>query len=142
MIRVVISGRATVFSDGMPFTRTAVTATDPAVLASLDGYDAGPDPLSEDLDGEPRVDAGATGGTLRFAYDRARNEPSVVTEYRCPRPLTDAGLAHFVRQTEGLWSDGVGEDGFEGEWEGGYGRVYPRTDPEVPRDVRAEQLPE
>lgn len=142
MMRVVVSGRATVFTDGMPFTPTAVTVTDPAVLAALDGYDAGPDPLSEDLDRELRVDTGVTGGTLRFAYDRARNELRVVTEYRCPRPLTDAELAHLVRQTEGMWSDGVGEDGFEVAWEGGDGRVYPRTDSDVPRDVRVEQRPD
>lgn len=148
-MRIVISGRAAVYPEPSPYLPSdpkAVPVTDPAVLRTLDGYDAEPeDPLSDDL--SPALTAaGVTGGTLRFVFDAARGGLRAVTEYTCPRPLTDDELADLVRETEGAWSDGVGENGFEATWPGGGGLVYPNPPGyplgDTPRDTRAEQLPD
>jgi hypothetical protein len=147
-MRIVISGRAAVYpgpSDHLPGDPAAVPVTSPDALRALDGYDAEEDDLADDLDA-PLTRAGVSGGTLRFAYDPGRNELRVVTEYRCPRPLTESQPALLVRETVGAWSDGVGEDGFEAEWDGGAGRVYPNPAGyplgDEDRDLRVEQVPD
>src|SRR5262249_53875194 len=120
-MRIVISGRAAVYpeSNYLPSDPAAVPVTGPKVLRSLDGYEAEPeDERADDLDPSLRR-AGVRGGTLRFAYDRKRKELRAVTEYRCRRRLTDEELAKLVQETVGAWSDGVGENGFEVEWDGG-----------------------
>lgn len=145
-MRIVISGRAAVYpeSDLLPSHPDAVPVTDPAVLRGLDGYDAEPeDELADDLDAA-LTKAGVRGGTLTFTFDPARQELRAVTEYVCRRRLTDAQLAALVEETVGAWSDGVGGNGFEVEWDGGRGHLYPNP-PGYPlggvdRDVRAEQL--
>ena len=133
-------------SDYLPSDAAAVPVTAPKVLRALDGYDAEPeDELADDLDPD-LCQAGVRGGTLRFAYDRKRKELRAVTEYRCPRRLTADELAKLVQETVGAWSDGVGENGFEVEWDGGSGLVYPNPPGypggNVDRDVRVEQLPD
>lgn len=142
-MRIVISGPAVVILDGsehLPSHPDAPRVTDPAVLRALDGYDAEPeDPLADDLDAP--LSRRVKGGTLRFAYDPAGNELRAVSEYRSRRPLTADELADLARQTEGTWSDGVGEDGFEADWPGGSGRVYPYR-PGGGFDTRVEQLPD
>ena len=127
-------------------TPAAVPVTDIKVLQTLDGYDAEPeDELSDDLD-PSLCRAGVKGGTLRFAYDPKRRELRAVTEYRCRQRLTDEELAKLVEETVGAWSDGVGENGCEVEWDGGSGLVYPNPPGyplgKVDRDVRVEQLPD
>jgi hypothetical protein len=144
-MRIVISGRAAVYPESkyLPSDPAAIPVTDPHVLRTLDGYDAElEDDMADDLD-PPLRRAGVTGGTLRFAYDRKRKELRSVTEYRARRPLTAEELAQLVQETIGQWSDGIGENGFEAEWDGGSGRVYPNP-PGYPggdtdRDVRVEQ---
>lgn len=148
-MRIVISGRAAVYprSKYLPSDPAAVPVTDPAVLRALDGYDAEleDDELTDDLD-PPLSRAGITGGTLRFSYDAGRNELRAVTEYRVRKPLKDKQLSLLVENTVGQWSDGVGENGFEAEWDGGSGHIYPNP-PGYPggesdRDIRVEQLPD
>ena len=143
-MRIIISGRASVYADGVPSDSEAMPVTDPAILRSLDGYDGEEDPLSDDLD-PPLWEAGVRGGTLTFVYVAERNELRAVSEYRCDRALTEEELHLLVRETQGAWSDGIGENGFEAEWEGGAGYIYP-----VPAgyplrhkgwDLRAEQRP-
>lgn len=144
-MRIVISGRAALYpeADVLPSDPAAVPVTDPSVLRGLDGYDAEPeDPLADDIDAA-LTKAGVRGGTLTFAFDPARQELRAVTEYTCRRRLTDDQLAALVEETVGAWSDGVGENGFEVEWDGGRGHLYPNP-PGYPlggvaRDVRAEQ---
>lgn len=144
-MRIVISGRAAVYpeSDRLPSDPAAIPVVDPKVLEALDGYDADlEDDLSDDLDA-PLRRAGVRGGNLRFAYDREREELRAVTEYRCRRRLTDDELAKLIDETVGSWSDGVGENGFEAEWEGGSGLLYPNPPGypggEVDRHLRVEQ---
>jgi hypothetical protein len=143
-MRIVISGRASLYSDGLPSEPDAVLVTDPAVLRTLDGYDGEEDDLADDIDATLRR-AGVRGGTLTFSYVPERNEVRVISEYRCPRPLTESELELLVRETVGAWSDGVGENGWEAEWEGGEGMLYPNPagypGGDVPRDLRVEQLP-
>jgi hypothetical protein len=146
---VVISGRAAVYPESpyLPSDHRAVPVTDPALLRSLDGYDAelDDDELTDDFD-VSLESAGLRDGTLRFAFDEERQELRAVSEFRAKRPLTDEELALLVKETVGAWSDGLGENGFECDWEGGSGRVYPNP-PGYPlgdsgRDLRVEQLPE
>jgi hypothetical protein len=147
-MRIVISGRAAVYpeSDLLPSDPAAAPVAAPKVLRALDGYDAEPeDELADDIDAALRR-AGVRGGTLRFAYDPKRKELRVVTEYTCPRPLAADELAKLVEETVGAWSDGVGEGGFEAEWDGGSGLVCPNPPGyplgKVDRAVRVEQLPD
>jgi hypothetical protein len=145
-MRIAISGRAAVYpeSDVLPSDPAAVPVTTPKVLRALDGFDAElEDELADDIDAALRK-AGVRGGTLTFAYDRKRKELRVVTEYRCSRQLTKSELAKLVEETVGAWSDGVGEGGFEAEWDGGSGHIYPNPPGyplgRVDRDVQFEQL--
>ena len=145
-MRIVISGRAALYprSSYLPSDAKARPVTDPEVLRSLDGYDAEleDDELEDDLDLRLSK-AGVTNGTLRFVYDAGRNELRAVTQYRCKRLLTKTELALLVKETVGQWSDGVGENGFEAEWNGGSGHIYPNP-PGYPieseRNLQFEQL--
>lgn len=144
-MRIVISGRASVYPrSDVPSDPSAVPVTAPDVLRGLDGYEAElEDDLADDIDRSLRK-AGVRGGDLTFAYDRGRNELRAVTVYTGRRALTADELAALVAETVGAWSDGIG--GFDVEWEGGSGYLYPNP-PGYPagsadRDVRAEQLPD
>ncbi|MGC4044348.1 MAG: hypothetical protein QM758_11170 [Armatimonas sp.] len=145
-MRIVISGRAAVYpeSDLLPGDPKAVPITKPKILRELDGYDGElEDELAEDID-ISLTGAGVQGGTLVFVYDKKSKELRVVSEYQCPRLLTDDELELLVQETVGAWSDGAGAGGFEAEWEDGEGHIYPNP-PGYPigtidRDVRVEQL--
>lgn len=143
-MRIVISGRAAVYpeSDLLPCDPKAVPVTSPKVLKELDGYDGELEyELADDID-ISLTQAGVTGGTLVFVYDKNQNDLRVVTEYQCPRQLTDEELELLVQETIGAWSDGPSE--FEAEWEDGEGHIYPNPPgypvSTVDRDVRVEQL--
>lgn len=144
-MRIIISGRASVYASSVPSESGATPVIDPAVLRSLDGYDGEEDPLSDDP-APPLWEAGVRGGTLTFTYDALRNELRAASEYRCSRALTEEELHLLVRETQVAWSDGIGENGFEAEWEGGRGYIYPVPDGYPLRhtgwDLRAEQRPE
>lgn len=55
------------------------------------------------------IDAGITGGYMRFRYDDRTNELNVITEYDVTRKLTYEEAKHLVEYTQGQWSDGIGE---------------------------------
>jgi hypothetical protein len=58
------------------------------------------------------VDAGITGGLLRFKYNEKTQRLDGVTEYSLSRPLTAEELALLSDYTIGQWSDGIGENFF------------------------------
>src|SRR5262245_53687613 len=85
--------------------------TDPALLQKLDGLDFSKDRCSNYFD-RSLEDIGIVGGVVRLAFDQAGKHLRVVTEYHSPRRLEPAELAKLVDETEGQWSDGIGEGDF------------------------------
>ena len=62
--------------------------------------------------GSTLVDAGITGGLLRFTYDEKAQRLYGVTEYSLSRPLTAEECLLLRDYTMGQWSDGIGENFF------------------------------
>lgn len=58
------------------------------------------------------IDAGVTGGYMRFEYDAVSKKLFTITTYDAPRKLTAHEEEVLIEYTQGQWSDGVGE-GFE-----------------------------
>jgi hypothetical protein len=107
MCRIIIGGLAVV-------SRDDERVTDPAILRSLDGLVYDEEQFTDYLGGPSEEDELAAalepGGAIRFGYREGDDLLTVVTEYRCRRPLTDAELRLLVEYTIGQWSDGIGEN--------------------------------
>jgi hypothetical protein len=105
-MRIIISGPATAFdSSDNP-------VTDAEQLKKLDGLVAGDDVCSDYLGGE-LDEIGLTGGAVKIAYDSVTKRLRVVTEYHCHRKLKKGELKALADETQGQWSDGIGEGGFD-----------------------------
>jgi hypothetical protein len=105
-MRIVISGAAAAFDSSKN------PITDANELRKLDGLVAGDEICSDYLDGE-LDEIGLTEGTVKVAYDSGENRLRVVTEYRSPRKLKKKELQALADYTQGQWSDGIGEGGFD-----------------------------
>lgn len=104
-MRIRMTGPADVtLDDGGPIT-------DEAAIGALDGAESD-DVCSNYFDSE-FADLGITGGSVRLAYDADAGEFRVVTEFSSPVELTPEQLGRLARDTEGQWSDGIGEAGFD-----------------------------
>jgi hypothetical protein len=105
-MKIIVSGPAAAFdSDDNPITE----ATE---LKKLDGLIAGDGAVCSDyLDGD-LDEIGLTGGAVKIVYDAAANRLRVVTEYQSPRKLKKNELKALADDTQGQWSDGIGEGGF------------------------------
>lgn len=58
------------------------------------------------------IDAGISGGYMKFVYEESSKRLFVETVYDAPRKLSDDEEKVLVEYTQGQWSDGIGE-GFE-----------------------------
>jgi len=86
--------------------------TDPKILATLHGttYDGEEMLLAAYLgDGGDNtlVDAGVSGGVVRFEYPGSGGFLIAMTEYQAPRLLTEAELLLLKEYTIGQWLDGI-----------------------------------
>jgi hypothetical protein len=100
-----ITGRAEVTLDeGAPVTAGAI-------IRKLDGAESD-DLCSNYLDND-LADLGITGGTVKLAYSSEGHCFQVITEYTAPAKLKPQQLKRLVRETEGQWSDGIGEGCFD-----------------------------
>ncbi|HWE93400.1 MAG TPA: ankyrin repeat domain-containing protein [Tepidisphaeraceae bacterium] len=131
-MKIVISGRATAKD------RRTGQPLDPERLKALDGllYDA--DVCSTYLN-QSLLDTGLTGGRLQLAHTPAGDGLRVVTEYSCPTRLSHSELAKLTEETQGQWSDGIGEGCFE-EYEREHGIAIDVWPMGVDRDVRTQQI--
>jgi hypothetical protein len=107
MVRIIIQGLASVYSNDEP-------VTDSATLQSLDGLVYDDERFTDYLNdtGDEGVVAGqlVPGGNIRFSYQEGSKYLGAVTEFQSRRRLSDSELALLVNDTMGQWSDGVGEN--------------------------------
>lgn len=110
-----------------------------AELKKVDGLVYGDEVCSNYLDPE-LDDVGIEGGELRIVFDPAKKRLRVVTEYRSPRQLEPAELAALVDQTQGQWSDGIGEGCFDEFAEQSGITIDPYPLDQATDDVQVEQI--
>lgn len=113
MITIRVVGRAVVFD--LRGEDEAAVVEDESLLKTLHGLEHN-EVFADYLgDGGYRVlvDAGVSGGLLRFEYDAAAKQLYGVTEYTAPRLLTPAELVLLKEYTIGQWSDGIGSNFFQ-----------------------------
>jgi uncharacterized protein len=104
-MRIIISGPAAAFdADGNEITSVRD-------LKRVDGLTYDEDVCSNYFYGA-LDEIGIEGGALRIAYDSRSKRLRVVTEYRSPRELKKSELQALLKETQGQWSDGIGEGCF------------------------------
>jgi len=130
-VKVIISGRAVASdADG--------EITDPKRLAALDGVSS-EDECSNYVHHEALEGVEISGGALVCRFDAAAGQLRVVTEYLTNRKLTRKQLDALQRETDGQWSDGIGEGCFDAHEERTGIHIDPWPDLDD-RDVRVEQV--
>jgi hypothetical protein len=106
-VKITFSGRATVWDMN---TDPEKLVEEDSVLRLLDGWQYH-DQCGDHLDSS-LGDIGVVGGSIRFACDKT-GRLRVYTDYWSPSPLSSADLASLTKDTQGQWSDGIGEAGFK-----------------------------
>jgi hypothetical protein len=115
-MRIVFSCRAAAFDQEGEIT-------DAQRLAALDGVSS-EDVCSTYFYHTVLEDIEISGGALVCRYEPGTGELRVVTEYCTERRLTQEELKALRKETEGQWSDGIGEGGLGDPRHPGV-RVYP-----------------
>ncbi|MCU6499593.1 hypothetical protein LPN04_17500 [Rugamonas sp. A1-17] len=94
-----------------------VFVEDAAILKTLDGLCYDEEVFSDYLlDGDAArglEDAGISGGSLEFNFDRASGRLIGRTEYQLERALNPDEVALLKDYTIGQWSDGIGSNFFQ-----------------------------
>ena len=107
MITITITGPVVVTDDA-----TEKPITDPKRLRQFDGLHSGRETCSKYHDGEV-ADLELKGGAVTLVFDAAKKKLRVVSAFTSPRKLTAKELRDLVDDTQGQWSDGIGEGCFD-----------------------------
>jgi hypothetical protein len=107
MVTITVSGPAVVTDDA-----TDEPITDPNRLRTFHGLTSGRETCAKYHHG-PVADLGLKGGVVTLAFDEKAKTLRVVSVFTGPRGLTAAELRALVADTDGQWSDGIGEGCFD-----------------------------
>jgi hypothetical protein len=119
---------------------TTSEITDPDRLRTLDGLSYQEMLVSEFINDDQLNELEISGGGIALRFESETSRLRVVTEFSARRKLRKAELAKLVAETEGQWSDGIGEDAAS---------LFPGMDPSIHLDfgfgeseLRVEQTAE
>lgn len=106
-MKIVISGPAAAID-----CETEEQIFDSERLSKLDGLAYSDDFCGAYLD-ERLYDVGVVGGQIELAWRNEESKLLVLTTYRAPRELKQDELQLLIDETNGQWTDGIGECGFQ-----------------------------
>lgn len=104
---ITVTGPVAVIDDA-----TEKPITDAKQLATFDGLTSGKETCAKYHSGE-LADLELTGGQVKLVFDAKAKKLRVVSEFRSERKLTAAELRELIDDTQGQWSDGIGEGCFD-----------------------------
>jgi hypothetical protein len=104
---ITVTGPVAVIDDA-----TEKPITDAKRLAGFDGLHSGKETCSKYHFGE-LTDLELKGGAVKLVFDAKAKKLRVVSVFTSPRKLTAAELRELVDDTQGQWSDGIGEGCFD-----------------------------
>ncbi len=107
MFTITISGPVVVTDDA-----TDKPITDAKRLQTFDGLSSGRETCSKYHHGE-LADLELKGGAVKLVFDSTKKKLRVVSEFTSSRKLTKEELRALVDDTQGQWSDGIGEGCFD-----------------------------
>jgi len=107
VVTITVTGPVVVTDD-----ETEKPVTDTGRLRTFDGLHSGKETCSK-YHADALADLGLKGGAVRLAFDAATKKLRVVSEFTSARKLTPAELRELIDDTEGQWSDGIGEGCFD-----------------------------
>ena len=107
MFTITVSGPVVVTDDA-----TEKPVTDAARLAAFDGLHSGKETCSKYHDGA-LGDLELKGGAVKLVFDATAKKLRVVSAFTGVRKLTAAELRELIDDTQGQWSDGIGEGCFD-----------------------------
>lgn len=107
MFTITVTGPVEVTDDA-----TEKPITDAKRLAGFDGLNSGKETCSEYHSGE-LADLELKGGQVKLVFDKKAKKLRVISEFKSVRKLTAAELRELIEDTEGQWSDGIGEGCFD-----------------------------
>ncbi len=107
MFIITVTGPVAVTDDA-----TDEPVTDAKRLAAFDGLHSGKETCSKYHSGE-LADLELKGGAVKLVFDAKAKKLRVVSEFKSARKLTAAELRELIDDTEGQWSDGIGEGCFD-----------------------------
>ena len=104
-MKIIVSGDAAAYS-----IKTQKKVTNAKTLAKLDGVEFSDMECGEYLDTK-LYNQGVQGGKITLAWNQDEGL-RVITEYHAPKRLAPKQVNQLVDETEGQWSDGIGEGDF------------------------------
>lgn len=107
MFIVTVTGPVIVYDDP-----TDKPVTDAKRLATFDGLHSGKETCSKYHDGA-LADMELKGGAVKLVFDAEAKKLRVESEFMSARKLAAAELRELIADTEGQWSDGIGEGCFD-----------------------------
>jgi ankyrin repeat protein len=110
-VKITLSGLALAYD-----SRSNEEIRDTPKLRSLAGLRYEDDLCANYLDKEVLDDISISGGAIAIAYDEDNRELRVVSEFWAPRELNELELNALIDDTQGQWSDGIGEACLD-EWQ-------------------------
>jgi hypothetical protein len=111
--------------------------TDAKRLATFDGLHSGKEICSK-YHSEELADLELTGGQVKLVFDATAKRLRVVSEFKSPRKLTAAELRELIDDTQGQWSDGIGEGCFDSVMD--KREVFIDLAPDTRETVKATQI--
>jgi uncharacterized protein len=132
MFVITISGPVVVTDD-----ETEKPITDAKRLATFDGLHSGKETCSKYHSGE-LTDLELKGGAVKLVFDSKAMKLRVVSEFTSARKLTLTELRELIDDTQGQWSDGIGEGCFDSVMD--KREVFINLSPDTGGKVKATQV--
>jgi hypothetical protein len=132
MFTITVTGPVVVTNDA-----TEKPITDAARLATFDGLHSGKETCSRYHSGT-LADLEVKGGAVKLVFDAQAKKLRVTSEFISARKLTPGELRELIDDTEGQWSDGIGEGCFDTVME--KRKVFIDLLPDVGGKVKATQI--